>query len=320
MTALPALSASRTLMEPRSLEEAFKFAEMLADSSMVPRDFQGKPGNVLVAMQWGRELGLAPLQSLQSIAVINGRPALWGDAVLGLVRATGELDYFEEGTRGEGDAREGYCVIERRGRPRQVYVFSVADAKRAQLWTKQGPWTTYPDRMLKLRARGFGLRDEFTDVLRGIITIEEARDTPEEPRDVPNLESGPMVAPPGSLRETAAAVTGRLIAEVMPEETPEEGLPLLDPAGKLLEIRKGVKSGAPAHVLWAHTAGRILRSLDRRGAVMDWSRENLPHFASVAVPHPETVADVESAIEARLEELLASGVVEPNSAEGEPGA
>jgi hypothetical protein len=59
--------------------------------------------------------------------------------------------------------------------------FSVADAKRANLWGKKGPWTQYPARMLKWRARGFNLADNFGEVLKGLKTIDELMDTPAEP-------------------------------------------------------------------------------------------------------------------------------------------
>ena len=72
---------------PATLTEAMQFSEMLAKSSMVPRAYQGKAEDVLVAMQWGREIGLAPLQALQNIAVINGKPSVYGDAAMALVQA-----------------------------------------------------------------------------------------------------------------------------------------------------------------------------------------------------------------------------------------
>src|SRR5438132_10807744 len=81
---------------PQSLNEAMKFANLLADSSFIPKDFQGKPSNILVAVQWGMELGLKPLQAMQNIAVINGRPSLWGDAVLALVRTSPLCEYVYE--------------------------------------------------------------------------------------------------------------------------------------------------------------------------------------------------------------------------------
>jgi hypothetical protein len=64
----------------------------------------------------------------------------------------------------------------------------VADAKAAKLWGKSGPWTDYPRRMLKFRARGFVLRDVFGDVLKGLRTAEEVRDYPEERNITPLSE------------------------------------------------------------------------------------------------------------------------------------
>jgi len=74
------------------------------------------------------------------------------------------------------------CQAKRRGYAKPtIATFSVADAKKAGLWGKSGPWQQYPKRMLQLRARGFALRDAFPDVLRGLVTAEEAQDysTPE---------------------------------------------------------------------------------------------------------------------------------------------
>ena len=90
----------------------------------------------------------------------------------------------------------------RRGQPPERRTFSVADAKRAKLWFKAGPWTTYPDRMPQMRARGFAIRDTFPDALRGVITAEEAQDHPTEVRDVPNLAIGPTALPSARCRRT----------------------------------------------------------------------------------------------------------------------
>ena len=163
-------------LSPRSLDEAMKFADYLADSSIVPKDFQGKPGNVLVAIQWGMELGLKPLQAMQNIAVINGRPSLWGDAVLALVLASPVCEYIEEWEEG-GTA---YCKVKRRGKPEDIQRFGDAEAKQAGLLGKQGPWTQYPQRMKKMRARSFAIRDNFADVLKGIPIAEEVGDYPPE--------------------------------------------------------------------------------------------------------------------------------------------
>lgn len=165
-------------LAPTNMKEAMEFAGLLAKSDIVPKDYQGKPGNVLVAIQWGMEIGLQPMQAMQNIAVINGRPSIWGDAMIAMVRACPAFEYINE-TQTD---KEATCVIKRKGEPEAVRTFSMDDAKRAGLTGKSGPWTQYPKRMMQMRARSWALRDVFPDVLKGMICAEEAMDS--GPRDV----------------------------------------------------------------------------------------------------------------------------------------
>jgi hypothetical protein len=161
----------------QSFDDAFRFAKMVSQSDFAPKDFKGKAESCLLAIQHGSEVGLSPMQSLQSIAVINGRPTIWGDAALALVQSSSQCLYVREYTEGEGDSLTAVCEVQRRGYPQPtVAKFSVADAKKAGLWGKTGPWSQYPSRMLGLRARGFALRNAFADALRGLVTAEEAQD------------------------------------------------------------------------------------------------------------------------------------------------
>lgn len=163
-------------LSPQTFNEALEFCEYLADSDLVPKDFKGKPANCLIAIQWGAELGLKPLQAMQSLAIINGRPALWGDAVIALVRSSPLCEYITE----DDDGKTATCRVKRRGEAETVRQFSIDDAKAAGLLGKAGPWTQYPNRMRQMRARAFALRDVFPDVLRGMPIAEEVRDIPSE--------------------------------------------------------------------------------------------------------------------------------------------
>lgn len=163
-------------MAPQNFEQAMTFSQMLADSDMVPKDFKGKPGNCLIAMQWGHEVGMQALQAIQNIAVINGRPAMWGDAVIALVRSSPLCEYIKE----TDDGTTATCAVKRKGQPEEIRTFSVEDAKTAGLFGKAGPWTTNPKRMRQMRARAFGLRDVFADVLRGMAIVEEVMDYSEK--------------------------------------------------------------------------------------------------------------------------------------------
>ena len=168
-------------LAPRDIKEALAFAEMLSKSNMVPKDFIGNPGNILVAVQWGMELGLQPMQAMQNIAVINGRPSLWGDSVIAIVKASPTCEYIIEEV-GDDSAT---CRVKRRGEPEQERSFSTADAKAAGLLGKQGPWTQYRKRMMQMRARSWAVRDVFPDVLRGMPIAEEVMDMEKEINPIP---------------------------------------------------------------------------------------------------------------------------------------
>jgi hypothetical protein len=189
---------------PTNLDEGWRLAKAFAASELVPLQFRKKPEDVLVAIQMGIEIGFAPWQALQSIAVINGRPSIWGDGMLALVMASSLYldhdEYYEvDGQRRSGltaddltkDTTVAVCTFSRRGKPLPVTRrFTIAHAKKARLWSKDGPWQQYPDRMLLMRARAFAARDTFPDLLRGIRTAEEVRDLPPAG---PVIEAGPVV-------------------------------------------------------------------------------------------------------------------------------
>ncbi len=168
-------------IKPENVGDLWLISQRIAESGLAPKGME-KPETIFVALEMGMELGLPMMAALRNIAVINGRAAVWGDAALALVQNSGLVEDYDEYVEGEGDQMAGVVTSKRRGRSRpQTTRFSVADAKRAGLWGKQGPWSQYAPRMLKLRARGFNLRDQFPEVLQGLYTAEEAMDIPVDP-------------------------------------------------------------------------------------------------------------------------------------------
>jgi hypothetical protein len=175
---------------PQSLDEAFRLAKALSLSGdMVPKHFQGKPEMIMAAIARGMEIGLAPMQALSNIAVINGRASIWGDALPALLQRAGHtLDCVLEG---EGDAMRAVATVTRGDTGKQIVrSFSVADAKKASLWGKAGPWQSYPARMLQMRARSYAARDGAADALMGLQVAEEVQDYAKDvtPPEVPTRE------------------------------------------------------------------------------------------------------------------------------------
>lgn len=281
------------ILTPANLGEAMKMAEILADSSIVPKEFQGKPGNVLIACQWGMEIGLQPLQAMQSIAVINGRPSIWGDAMLALVQGSGRLESIREEISEDG--KVATCTLRRRGIEQSIVrTFTMDDADRAGLSRKDGPWKQYPKRMLQLRARAFALRDGFADVLRGVAIAEEAQDMPVL-RDV---------TPEGEPATTTAKVRAKVTAKKA--EAPS---PTLD------DVLKRIAAAGDEEAL--NKVGADCGKLE--GAAKDTARDAYrDRLAAIrAQPEPDTpdlsifVNHVEAMLRAELDEGASlEGVIE----------
>jgi len=257
---------------PATMDEAMKFSEMLARSSMVPRQYQGKPEDVLVACQWGREIGLAPMQALQNIAVINGKPSVYGDAAMALVQASSVCEGIEETIEAEGTGNPiAICIANRKGRKPVIAKFSVEDAKRAGLWGKQGPWTAYPKRMLQMRARGFALRDAFPDVLKGLITAEEAQDYPDQPaKDVtPAKPANPLDALPAPV-SVPENFNGTWSPEIDEDDIPDTAF-VNEPevvTDEVLDAPQDVTQEKPSEKWYLHIPGREAQSF---ASEREWS-------------------------------------------------
>lgn len=168
------------LLLPQTYSELERWAAKISKTEMVPKAYRGKPDDIIVCVQYGQEIGLGFMESLKSIAVINGNPSVYGDGLLAICQRHPEFEDLIEtpelNEKGEVTAYIAQAI--RKGHTTKVQRFTQADAIRAKLWGKAGPWTEYPQRMLQMRARGFALRDQFSDILKGLLLGEEAGDYP----------------------------------------------------------------------------------------------------------------------------------------------
>jgi hypothetical protein len=176
------IAAGNRGLQLNSLDDYFRYANCLIQSGITPRGIK-TPQQVIVALQYGAELGLKPMQAMSTVMVVNGKPALYGDGMLAVAQSSGVLEDIVETVTGEGGAMVATCKVKRKGRSEVVATFSWADAQRAAL-TGSDTYKKYPQRMLKHRARAFALRDAFPDVLCGVMCDLEAEEL------TPTFESG----------------------------------------------------------------------------------------------------------------------------------
>lgn len=154
---------------PRTIEECFRLAGAIAASDMAPKSYARNAEKIMVGIMHGMEVGFTPMAALQSIAVINGMPSIWGDGALSLIQASGLLENMKEWLEtDEAGGVVAHCHMKRVGRATWIeQQFSWEDAKVAKL-TGKDTYQQYGKRMLQRRARAWAMTDGFADVLRGL--------------------------------------------------------------------------------------------------------------------------------------------------------
>ena len=283
----------------RTVDELMAFAQMVADSPFAPSSFRRRdgtvrPSDIALAIHYGMEVGLTPLQSLQSIAVINNKPSLYGDALIGVILASGLLEDRQESSLEEiertGVAR---CTVKRRGMPSPVTAtFSKQDAQKAGLLNKDGPWRTYAARMLQMRARGFALRDLFADRLKGLIGVEEAWDYPAQPLQVGSGEEN-------STRQTPDEEEGKKLLleaikqamrERIPDAATKEGRTQLK---QLIQATFGVSGWTAVGRLSLPELQEGYTKLQPPEAVTGFEDDDVPDYPVREAPVPVAMATPE---------------------------
>lgn len=164
------------LLNPVNIDAAKDLAKTLANSGLVPQAYENKPDKILIAGAMGARLGLDIFSALAGIAVVNGRPTLWGDAQLAVCQARQDWGGMKVEWSGNGDATTCTVTIIRKGVEPVSASFSIEDAIIAGLWGKVGPWKQYPRRMVEMRARAFAIRAAYADALMGFAQREEVED------------------------------------------------------------------------------------------------------------------------------------------------
>jgi hypothetical protein len=218
--------------QPASMEEALSLSRQLAPSALLPKALQGKAGDVLIVLMTGRELGLAPMQALRSINVIDGKAVMAADLMVGLCLRQKFCEYFR---LVESTAQFATYETKRAGNPAPTRLtWKIEQAAKANLLGKFN-WKSYPEAMLQARCKSALARAVYPDVLAGVYDFEEMNEEPvaEEPgpprveAPAPKLARGteeaavepPALIPLAHLEALELAILDGKLAELATLET-----------------------------------------------------------------------------------------------------
>lgn len=230
-----------------SFGEMQSMAGVLLKSGFLPSAIKTE-AQALTIMLTGKELGLGLMESLRSINVIQGKPTMSAQLLLGLCYRTGEVEkaFFEKET-----AEEAVFILKRKGNEPIKGVFSIADAKRMGYGSKDN-WVKQPATMLKWRAISAACRMAFPDAISGVYETTEMQDAV-QPQPSPQTSS-PQLAPAEEVPEIQVDEEPPAMDEVdTSDEIPDEklgqwimpngkyeGLSLSQIAGRVTETGKAI--------------------------------------------------------------------------------
>jgi len=183
-------------------------ALIAAASSLAPDALRGRPQDALIVLMAGRELGLAPMQSMRMLSVIKGKVTLAADATVALVRRSGEC---VEWRLVETTAQRATYTTRRKGDTEPTTLtWTIEQAQRAGLTGGQG-WRSYPEAMLRARCASALARVVYPDLVAGIYDPDELATAIEsaprqEPAPVPSVRVD--ASPPVGMSQDVAVVVG----------------------------------------------------------------------------------------------------------------
>jgi hypothetical protein len=161
-----------------NFEQAWRMAQALSSSDLVPEAYRNKPANSLIALNIASRLQADVMAVMQSLDVIHGRPSWRSTFIIAAINTSGKFSPLRFELTGEGMARK--CIAwakDRSGERLEGPEVSMAMAKAEGWLEKNGSkWKTLPELMLRYRAAAFFGRLYAPEILLGMQTAEEVSD------------------------------------------------------------------------------------------------------------------------------------------------
>lgn len=185
LTNVPSGNALNVWTDTKSFDQMARVAGMLAKSSIVPQNYQGKPEDCFLAVEMAARMNTSPLMVMQNLFVVKGKPSWAGQACMAMINACGKfrnVKHVYTGTKGT-DSRGCYVTAVRVSDGEVVNGTEVTIAMaKAEGWITNTKWKNMPEQMLGYRAASFFARMYCPEALLGLQTTEEVLDAEIQPK------------------------------------------------------------------------------------------------------------------------------------------
>lgn len=165
--------------------------QLLIDSKSLPANIKTIEQAFTIA-QFGKDLGMKPMQAFHQIYNIQGRLALSSKGLGALLWANGiQYKTIQDFEKIEDNGKSDFVTTIEfyRGNIVDKASFKWSDAVRAG-WTSKDNWTKMPRHMLYARALALGAQRIAPDKILGLYTVEEMTDVTPNTSNVMINEEG----------------------------------------------------------------------------------------------------------------------------------
>jgi hypothetical protein len=321
-SSVPAIQKQQAIsFRPGNIGQAFRLAEQLSKSKLLPTALQGKPADTLVVLISGHELGLSPMQSIRGLHVIQGKASMSSDLMQALVVSKSDICHWFRLV----ESTEEHATYEtlRKGHPEPVSMtYTVEDARKADLINKDN-WKRHRAAMLRARACSALCRAVYPDLMMGVYTLDESEEfadpeilniteevishvpsepaeTP-EPVDMPQRKSKAKKGPAPKPQTVEAEVIIEPEEEPEPEPPPPEDTDAPYWRGRVADVE--MKDGGTKGRKWklftiiGHDNNRF-QSFDEKFA--NFAREAFKKKKNIAITYEKTPRGGQKITEIRL--------------------
>lgn len=174
-------TSTPSLFSKDGFELVQRMAMAYSKSTLVPKEYQGNPGNCIIALNMANRIGADPLMVMQNLYIVHGRPAWSSQFLIATFNSCGKYESIRYQWVGEqGKDNWGCCAVavERAtGEELRGTVVTIQTAKDEGWYSKTGSkWKTMPEQMLRYRAAAWLVRTYAPEIAMGLHTVEEQHD------------------------------------------------------------------------------------------------------------------------------------------------
>lgn len=170
-----------SLFNAKGLAQMMGLAKELAASNIIPKTFQQKPANVLIALNMAQRMNADPFAIMQNMYIVYSNPSFSSKFLISCFNSCGRYTSIKYEFSGKENTDSWGCTAYTTEKATGDKIVgaevTIGMAKKEGWYGKDGSkWQTMPQLMLQYRAAAFLIRTTAPEITMGMSFAEELED------------------------------------------------------------------------------------------------------------------------------------------------